>query len=100
MEQLRTKCLNVAVINTFLKVLAGRPDTFIARKIGRAKALQVSEDARRVLELGGAETPQGRENLVLFDKKLRDSGNDYNPGTTADIIAATMALCIISGYRP
>lgn len=100
MEQLKSKRLNHAIINTFLKVLADRTDTFIARKIGRAKALQVSEDARRVLELGGAETPEGKESLVKFDKKLRDSGNDYNPGTTADIIAAALALCTLSGYRP
>jgi triphosphoribosyl-dephospho-CoA synthase len=100
MTQLKTKSLNVAIVNTFLKVLAERPDTFIARKIGRVKAQIVSEDALRVLELGGAETPQGRESLTQFDKKLRDSGNDYNPGTTADIIAATLALGTLSGYRP
>jgi triphosphoribosyl-dephospho-CoA synthase len=99
-EQLKTKGLNVAIINTFLKVLAERPDTFIARKIGRAKALQVSEDARQVLQIGGAETPEGKESLVKFDRRLRDSGNDYNPGTTADIIAAALVLCMLSGYRP
>ncbi len=100
MGQLKTKGLNVAIVNTFLKVLSERPDTFIARKIGRAKAQQVSEDARQILEQGGAETPQGRERLTQFDKKLRDSGNDYNPGTTADLTAATLALCTLSGYRP
>ena len=100
MEQLKTKGLNVAIINTFLKVLAERPDTFIARKIGVEKAREVSMDARRVLELGGAKTLQGKESLIRFDRKLRDSGNDYNPGTTADITAATLALCTLSGYRP
>jgi triphosphoribosyl-dephospho-CoA synthase len=100
MAQINSKRLNHAIINTFLKVLADRPDTFIARKIGRPKARQVSEDAHSVLELGGAETPQGKESLIKFDKKLRDSGNDYNPGTTADIIAAALALCTLSGYRP
>lgn len=100
MELLNTKRLNVGIINTFLKVLAERPDTFISRKIGRAKALQVSDDARAVLELGGAETTLGKESLVKFDRKLRDSGNDYNPGTTADITAAALALCTLSGYRP
>jgi triphosphoribosyl-dephospho-CoA synthase len=100
MENLKAKGLNHAIINTFLKVLAERPDTFIARKLGRVKALQVSEDARRVLKLGGAETAEGKQGLVAFDRKLRDSGNDYNPGTTADIIAATLALCTLSGYRP
>jgi triphosphoribosyl-dephospho-CoA synthase len=100
MEQLKTKGLNVSIIHTFLKVLSERPDTFIARKIGRAKARGVSATAAGVLELGGVETAQGKESMRLFDKKLRDSGNDYNPGTTADITAATLALCIISGFRP
>jgi triphosphoribosyl-dephospho-CoA synthase len=100
MNQLKTRGLNTAIIHTFLKVLAERPDTFIARKIGKAKAHEVSMDAAKVLELGGVETPKGRENIVMFDKKLRDSGNDYNPGTTADITAAALALCTLSGYRP
>ena len=100
MDQLKTKSLNTAIVHTFLKVLAERPDTFIARKIGKAKALEVSLDAARVLEFGGVETPKGRESIILFDKKLRDSGNDYNPGTTADITASALALCTLSGYRP
>jgi len=100
LDQLRTRTLNTAIVHTFLKVLAVRPDTFIARKIGREKALEVSAEARRVLELGGVETPEGREGVISFDKKLRDSGNDYNPGTTADITAAALALCTLAGYRP
>lgn len=99
-EQLKTKGLNTVIIHTFLKVLSERPDTFISRKIGKAKAQAVSTEARKVLELGGVETQQGRESIILFDKTLRDSGNDYNPGTTADITAATLALCTLSGYRP
>jgi triphosphoribosyl-dephospho-CoA synthase len=100
MNQLQTRGLNTAIVHTFLKVLAERPDTFIARKIGKAKAHEVSMDAAKVLELGGVETPKGKESIVMFDKKLRDSGNDYNPGTTADVTAAALALCILSGYRP
>jgi triphosphoribosyl-dephospho-CoA synthase len=99
-DQLRTKSLNTAIVRTFLKVLAERPDTFISRKIGKTKARQVSADAGGVLQLGGVETPKGRASIVAFDKKLRDSGNDYNPGTTADITAAALALCTLSGYRP
>jgi len=52
-----------------------------------------------VLQLGGVETPEGKERIILFDKKLRDSGNDYNPGTTADVTAAALALLTLSGYR-
>ncbi len=100
MEQIKTKSLNKAIIHTFLKVLANRPDTFISRKIGDAPALEVSAYARQALLLGGADTPEGKESILLFDKRLRDSGNDYNPGTTADIIATALSLCTLSGYRP
>jgi triphosphoribosyl-dephospho-CoA synthase len=102
MEQLngKRKCLNTAIVHTFLKVLSERPDTFISRKVGLEKTRAVSEDAKKILQLGGVETPQGREAILLFDRKLRECGNNYNPGTTADITAATLALCTLSGYRP
>jgi triphosphoribosyl-dephospho-CoA synthase len=99
-EQLKAKPLNAAIINTFLKVLSERPDTFISRKVGIEKTKEVSNEASKVLQLGGVDTEKGRENIFLFDKRLRESGNNYNPGTTADIIAATLALCTLSGYRP
>jgi triphosphoribosyl-dephospho-CoA synthase len=99
-EQLKSRNLNTAIIHTFLKVLSEHPDTFIARKVGVEKAREISLDARKVLELGGVETSKGRQSIFEFDKKLRDSGNLYNPGTTADITAAALALCTLSGYRP
>ena len=99
-EQLRTKSLNTAVIHTFLKVLAERPDTFIARKVGMRKAREISRDAATVLESGGVETLKGQKSILEFDRKLRNSENRYNPGTTADITAAAIALCTLGGYRP
>jgi triphosphoribosyl-dephospho-CoA synthase len=92
--------LNKAIVHTFLKVLAEYPDTFIARKIGMEKAKEVSVKASEILELGGLETPLGRKSLRELDLQLRKSRNDLNPGTTADIVAAALALCILSGYRP
>lgn len=100
MEQLKTKLFNTAVVHTFLKILSERPDTFIARKVGKEKAGLVSSDAKTVLELGGLETEKGRKNLQQFDKKLRSSQNKLNPGTTADLTSAALALCVLSGYRP
>jgi len=94
------KDLNKAIIHTFLKVLAEYPDTFIARKIGVEKAKEVSVKASEILELGGLETSLGRKSLHEFDLELRRSSNDLNPGTTADIVAAALALCILNGYRP
>ncbi len=56
LKQLENKPLNTAVVHTFLKILAERPDTFITRKVGKQKALEVSQDAKAILELGGLET--------------------------------------------
>jgi triphosphoribosyl-dephospho-CoA synthase len=100
MDQLRSKPLNTAVVHTFLKVLSERPDTFISRKVGKEKAEAVSSDAKLVLELGGLETKKGQKELKQFDGKLRLSRNKCNPGTTADLTAAALALCTLSGYRP
>jgi len=99
-EQLKIKPLNTAVVHTFLKILSQRPDTFIARKVGKEKAQEVSADAKTVLELGGLDTENGQKSLKEFDLKLRVSQNKCNPGTTADLTAAALALCTLSGYRP
>jgi triphosphoribosyl-dephospho-CoA synthase len=100
MDQVKHKDLNTAIVNTFLKVLSEHPDTFISRKVGKEKAQEVSAGAKHILDLGGVETPKGKEALIAFDKKLRKAGNDYNPGTTADITAAALALSTLGGYRP
>jgi len=100
MKQLETKPLNTAVVHTFLRILAEHPDTFIARKVGKEKAVEVSQEARAILELGGLETAKGKKNLSAFDRKLRTKGNSTNPGTTADLTAAALALCTLNGYRP
>jgi triphosphoribosyl-dephospho-CoA synthase len=100
MMQLKTKPLNTAVVHTFLKILSQRHDTFIARKVGKEKAEDVSSDAKAVLELGGLETEEGKKSITAFDEKLRLSQNKCNPGTTADLTAAALALCTLSGYRP
>jgi len=90
----------LAIVQTFLQVLAEVPDTFIARKTSIEKARQISLKAREVLELGGVESSSGRKSLDRFDEELKKSSNLLNPGTTADIIGAALALCILDGYRP
>jgi len=101
MEQIvKSEDLNMAIIHTFLTVLAEYPDTFIARKVGIEKAREISSMAEEVLKLGGLKTSRGRESLRKFDRELRKSSNLLNPGTTADIIAAALALSVLGGYRP
>jgi len=91
--------LEKAIISTFLCVLAEHPDTLIARKTSTEKAREISSMTREILKLG-IEASAGKEHLSRFDEKLRQSGNLLNPGTTADIIVAALALCVLSGYRP
>jgi triphosphoribosyl-dephospho-CoA synthase len=99
-KKLETQTLNTAVVHTFLKILSERPDTFIVRKVGKQKALKVSEEAKAILDLGGLETAAGNKRLKKFDEDLRESGNSCNPGTTADLTAATLALATLTDYRP
>jgi triphosphoribosyl-dephospho-CoA synthetase len=56
--------------------------------------------AEEVIKLGGLNTSIGKEKLREFDAVLRKSDSLLNPGTTADIIAAALALNILSGFRP
>jgi len=99
-EQLTKVDQNTAVINTFLKILSQHPDTFITRKAGIEKAKEISTEAKKILDLGGATTTEGKTAIAKFDSNLRKTGNHYNPGTTADITATTIALCTLNGYRP
>ena len=89
-----------AIIQSFLEVLAQVPDTFIARKTSLEKAVEVSRRAAEILDAGGTTSPEGRKKLRNFDLALRKQSNLLNPGTTADIIAAGLAVCILVGYRP
>jgi len=91
---------SLATIQTFLEVLARVPDTFIARKTNIQKAREVSSWAKKVVERGGIETAAGKRALDKFDEELRKQSNLLNPGTTADIIAAALAVKVLLGYRP
>jgi len=92
--------INVATVNTFLKILSEVSDTLIARKAGKQKAKEISVQAKKVLEKGSLSTRKGTESLLAFDKQLRTSSHKLNPGTTADITSAVLAVAILNGYRP
>jgi triphosphoribosyl-dephospho-CoA synthase len=84
-----------AVLETFLTLLAAAPDTHIARKLGLAAAVDVSERARATLEFGGVRTAAGRDSIALLDRQLRDERNARNPGTTADLTAAAIYVVLL-----
>jgi triphosphoribosyl-dephospho-CoA synthase len=80
-----------AVVSLHLGLLCARPDTLIARKAGDAAAQEVSEAACEVLA--------GTRSLTDFDASLRAHGNRLNPGTTADLVAATLLAGLLNGVR-
>jgi triphosphoribosyl-dephospho-CoA synthase len=78
-----------AIVELHLRLLAHTPDTLIARKAGPDAAERVSADAREVLA--------GRKSLQSFDASLRTQGNKLNPGTTADLVTATLFVALVEG---
>jgi triphosphoribosyl-dephospho-CoA synthase len=84
-----------AIVELHLRLLVAAPDTLIARKRGPSAAARVSAGARDVLAAGGVRTAEGRRALRSFDASLREPGNGLNPGTTADLVTATVFVALI-----
>ena len=80
------KSLNDACVLTFLTILSQVPDTLISRKYGSDEALKISMMTRDLLKL--KDSGDFAERLQEFDDYLFD--NHYNPGTTADLTAASI----------
>jgi triphosphoribosyl-dephospho-CoA synthase len=86
-----------AIVELHLRLLDQAPDTLIARKRGADAAARVSAGAREVLAAGGVRTAAGRRALRSFDASLREPGNGLNPGTTADLVTATLFVALVEG---
>ncbi len=96
----KTNDVNIATVHTFLKILSEVPDTLVARKLGLARAEEISIQAKQVLKAGALTTRKGREELFQLDDKLRDAKHRLNPGATADLTAAVLSVAVLDGYRP
>lgn len=79
-----------AVIQTYLTLLSRIPDSLIARKCGACEADRISQEAGKILAIGGAYTEQGRRKLQRWNRSMRRDGNRLNPGTTADLTASAL----------
>jgi len=86
-----------AVVTAFLTILSEVPDTLIARKNGGAAAEDVSRRAARVLAVGGSLSEQGRARLAELARELGDAAHALNPGTTADLVAASLFVFLTEG---
>ncbi|MFX0104771.1 MAG: triphosphoribosyl-dephospho-CoA synthase [Candidatus Hodarchaeota archaeon] len=91
--------INIATVNTFLKLLSLNPDTLIIRKSGMDSALYVSRKATKILEYGGLSTDQGLRLLIDLDNELQEKNGRLNPGTTADLISGVIFTSLLFGLR-
>lgn len=82
--------LEQAIVQCHLHWLARFPDSLIARKHGLEVAEEVSHRAGNVI--------RGGESVEAFDNWLRREHR--NPGTTADLVAATLFVALRSGRLP
>ena len=80
------KTKNEACLLTFLTILSQVPDTLISRKYGDDEALKISMMTRDLLKMKDAD--DFIERVGEFDEYLFK--NKYNPGTTADLTAASI----------
>jgi len=90
-EQISRWGQNEGIVRTFLEALADVPDSLICAKFGENLARKVSERAGEALlddTLGKA-----RE----LDKDLL--AQDINPGSTADLIASSLFISLLEGFR-
>jgi len=88
---------DAATTEVFLTLLAAAPDTLIERKLGKLAAFTVCQGAKKVIADGGVRTDSGRAALRTFDRDLRSEKNTHNPGTTADLTAATLYVALLTG---
>lgn len=84
--------LNRASVLTFLTILSQVPDTLISRKYGDEKAGEVSGQTEELLKF--KDDDNFSDKLNEFDNYLFE--NKLNPGTTADLTAASIMLSFLA----
>ena len=109
------KDLNSAIVFCHVAWMAHQPDSLIQRKLGLPAAQQAQQMAQKTIEkvtasqayrdvLEGKQSRLDETSAELFwrsvadlDFWLRSDGHRRNPGTTADLIAASLFVAIYNG---
>jgi triphosphoribosyl-dephospho-CoA synthase len=82
-------CGRASIVKTFLSLLAEEPDTLVIKKLGSEVAQKTMEQARDVLA--------GKSGLEDFDRAC--IAGSVNPGSTADLIIASIYVALGEGWR-
>ncbi|MGN0177667.1 MAG: triphosphoribosyl-dephospho-CoA synthase [Methanobrevibacter sp.] len=90
----KEKSKNESCVLTFLTILSQVPDTLISRKYGSDEALKISMMTRDLLNI--KDESDFEDKVKEFDEFLFK--NKYNPGTTADLTAASIFVSYLKDY--
>ncbi len=93
----RLKSLEEAIIHCQLTLLHRFPDSLIVRKAGERAAAEASQRAGKVLAEGWPNSSESRDAFQELDDWLRGDGKRRNPGTTADLVAASLFVALREG---
>lgn len=77
-----------------LQFLSRFEDSLILRKRGAAVARDVQRRAAQVVNIGWPHDPRRQSAYDEFDAFLRTPDHSLNPGTTADLVAATLFVAM------
>lgn len=80
-----------------LRLMASHPDTDIQRKCDRSEALDSARRAQLVLDAGFPHEQSSQAAWQDFDRWLRQRDSLRNPGTTADLVTASLFAAIRDG---
>ncbi|MDB2685722.1 triphosphoribosyl-dephospho-CoA synthase [Mariniblastus sp.] len=97
--------LNSAIVFCHVAWMAHHPDSLIQRKSGLPVTQQAQRMAQKTIDvlqgkqsrLDEASVEQFWRSIAELDFWLRSDGHQRNPGTTADLIAATLFVAIYNG---
>lgn len=89
-----------AILYCQLRLLSRLGDSLIARKCGKAVSQEARHYAAEVLSAGWPKTRHSHRLLARLDAWLRADGHRRNPGTTADLVTATIFAAGRCGLLP
>jgi len=85
------------VLNIFLTILSQEPDSLIFRKNNLATALKIQKKAKKIKKYKMDQTKRGRFLIFKLNNYMNSKNGKLNPGTTADLTAVVIFICIIFG---
>lgn len=92
--------LEEVLVGCHLDVMTQYPDSLIARKRGQGEAVDASRRAGAVLKAGWPSSVAGKQGLIDLDKWLRAAQRGRNPGTTSDLVTASLFIALREGIIP